>query len=182
VDLFEGFENALPPVSMELLEEQLNRSAGLSALDRALLDDFHNLLFSDLLVKMDIATMQHSLEGRSPFLSKAMLELAPRLPDTMKIRGRTTKWALRELAKKLLPPVVVHQPKRGFEVPLKRWVNVELDEMIRDALGPGSFARSFVEPEFFEKLQNGKLRVSAEKRAKMLWSLFALEIWHRNEP
>ena len=67
--------------------------------------------------------MAHSLEGRSPFLSKYMLELAPRISSDLKVRNLSTKYILRELAKKYLPRKIVHQPKRGFEVPMKKWMN-----------------------------------------------------------
>ena len=49
--------------------------------------DFDNILAGNLLVKMDIATMAHSLEGRSPLLSKELLEYAPSIPDKYKING-----------------------------------------------------------------------------------------------
>ncbi len=53
--------------------------------------DFNTNLFNDLLVKMDIATMANSLEGRSPFLSKELLEYAPSMNDKYKIKGKQYK-------------------------------------------------------------------------------------------
>ena len=68
--------------------------------------DFNNFLSGNLLVKMDIATMAHALEGRSPFLSKELLEFAPTLPTNFKIQKNNTKFILRELAKKYLPKIL----------------------------------------------------------------------------
>ena len=70
--------------------------------------DFDTNLFSDLLVKMDIATMANSLEGRSAFLSKELLEYVPGISDSYKIKGKTTKYLLRQLAIKYLPPATLN--------------------------------------------------------------------------
>jgi asparagine synthase (glutamine-hydrolysing) len=139
--------------------------------------DFDFILPSDLLKKMDIATMANSLEGRSPFLSKSMLELAPTLSDKYKINGIKTKVILRELAKKYLSKEIVSQPKRGFEVPLKKWVEIELRENIFDRLNTNCYSREFIDWNFIDNLLNKKINVSDEKRAKMLWSLYSLEVW-----
>ena len=96
--------------------------------------DFDTNLFSDFLVKMDIATMANSQEGRSAFLSKELLEYVPSLPDNYKIKGKTTKYMLRQLAGKYLPAELIDQPKRGFEIPLKNWVDNELKEPVFDYL------------------------------------------------
>ena len=96
--------------------------------------DFDNILAGILLVKMDIATMANSLEGRSPLLCKEMLEYVPGLADKYKIKGVQTKYMLRKLAEKYLPEELINQPKRGFEPPLKKWVNNELRELIGDYL------------------------------------------------
>ncbi len=73
--------------------------------------DFDTVLFDDFLVKMDIATMANSQEGRSPFLSKEILEYVPSLPDSYKIKGKTTKYLLRKLAMQYLPAELINQPK-----------------------------------------------------------------------
>lgn len=151
----------------------------MTQLSQFLCIDFKEQLFSDLLVKMDIATMAHALEGRSPFLSKYMLDFAPTLPDSLKIDFLTTKAMLREVAKEYLPKELIYQPKRGFEVPLKKWVENDLREMIFDYLGADSYSSQFVPKAKIQELLHGRIDISAEKRAKMLWSMFALEVWHK---
>lgn len=152
----------------------------LSSLNKLLLMDFQSLLFSRLLPKMDIATMAHSLEGRSPFLSKELLDFAPGLPDHFKVNNLTTKPLLRELAKDFLPPSLLHQPKRGFEIPLQEWVDGELSPLIKSYL----LARTplyvrVLKRNFVEKLLVRKIPVSDERRAKMLFCLFGMEVWYR---
>ncbi|MDB5203130.1 MAG: hypothetical protein JWQ27_2539 [Ferruginibacter sp.] len=185
VDIMEGYESFLLPGTsndMKQLEqdfEQINNSS-LSGLRKIMNMDFDTNLFSDLLVKMDIASMANSLEGRSPFLSKELLEYAPSLPDNFKIRGGSTKYLLRQLAKKYLPPILIEQPKRGFEVPLKNWIEHELKDMVHDYVGvSGNFSCQFIDQTFIQQLLEKKVRISDEKRAKILWMIFCMEVWHK---
>lgn len=152
----------------------------ISDLSKFLIYDFNLILPNDLLKKMDIATMANSLEGRSPFLSKYMLELAPSLSDELKVKGLKTKVILRELSKKYLTNKLIKQPKRGFEVPLTRWVNGELKENIIDSLHGNSYSSKFLKSDFIEKLIDNKINTSNEKRSKMLWTLYCLEVWRKN--
>ncbi len=185
LDIIEDYESNILAGGFDYLDplrKDFNRisSARMSGLKKIMNMDFDTNLFSDLLVKMDIATMAHSLEGRSPFLSKELLEYAPGLPDKFKINGSTTKYLLRTLAKKYLPAELINQPKRGFEIPLKNWVNNVLKEMIHDYVAaPNAYNRTLLNPAFTQKLLDDKLSVPAEKRAKILWTLFCLEVWHK---
>lgn len=183
IDSFQGFENRIRKSRLlTALDDKIKSvfSGGLSPLSQMLQLDFEILLPSLLLQKMDIASMANSLEVRSPFLSKYLIELAPKLPDEFKIKKFTTKYILRKIAKKYLPKKLIKQPKRGFEVPLKKWVDNDLKEIMLDALAPGCYSENFVEKKFLQDLIQNKITVSAEKRAKMLWILFCLETWKKN--
>ncbi len=165
--------------SIQTAFDRINGSS-LSGLQKILNLDFDHILEANLLVKMDIATMAHSLEGRSPLLSKELLEYIPGLPDRYKIKGTHTKHLLRTLAGKYLPADLIHQPKRGFEIPLKNWLDGELRELVGSYLfSPNAFYRNFVQPQFVQDLWVRKIRTGDEKRAKMIWTLFALEVWYR---
>ncbi len=182
-DIFTGFGQYLRPLngtdSIGTLLNELNRT-GRSGLQKMMELDFNCILPDLLLVKMDIATMAHSLEGRSPFLSKELLEFVPGLPDHFKIRGTQTKHLLRRLSEKYLPATLVSQPKRGFEVPLRQWVDKELKELIYDYLSStDSFCNRFVAPAFIQQLLDRKVNLSDEKRAKILYTLFALDVWYK---
>ena len=179
IDMFEDEYIFESNSIFEKMNDFIN-SIHLDPLSKMLYLDFNMLLFSDLLVKMDIATMSHSLEGRSPFLSKYMLEFAPTLQNEYKIKGSSTKHILRELSKKYLPQELINQPKRGFEVPLKNWVQKDLKENLHDKLAKNSYSSHFVENNFIQNLLDKKINVSDEKRAKMLWSMYCLEVWKDN--
>lgn len=182
-DVFAGYNHRLLQQykSPEGIEEDLQKIIEVtnSSLASLLCMDFETILFGDLLPKMDIATMANSLEGRSPFLCKGLLEFVPGLTDDRKIQGFQTKRLLRDIAKKYLPPELINQPKRGFEIPLKNWVDFELNEMIRDYLtSTNAINKDYVKPRAIEAILDNKLNIPKEKRAKMLWSLFCLEIWN----
>jgi asparagine synthase (glutamine-hydrolysing) len=153
----------------------------LSALSKIMYLDYTNILSGALLIKMDIATMANSLEGRSPFLSKYFLEYAPTLPDRFKINKLTTKFILRKLAKKYLDPQLINLPKKGFEVPLISIVDTVLKEKIGDILGGDSYVQKYINSEFLNKILNKQIVMTEAKRAKILWSLFCVEAWYRND-
>jgi asparagine synthase (glutamine-hydrolysing) len=181
-DSFEGYERNFnsslnPFIDMDsYLQILINKK--MSGLSKIMCMDFNFLFANDLLVKMDIATMANSLEGRTPFLSKNLLEFAPTINDQYKIKGARTKYLLRELARKYLPEELINQPKRGFEVPLRSWIDNDLKEITHDYLSGSTFSETFIKKQFLNDLLDNKARVSPEKRAKMLWSLLALEIWY----
>lgn len=185
VDIFEGYQHHIIDHGIDYLAPVRNdfdkiANSNLSGLKKIMNLDFDTVLFSDFLVKMDIATMTNSQEGRSAFLSKELLEYVPSLPDEYKIKGKTTKFLLRQLAKKYLPLELIDQPKRGFEIPLKNWVNTELKEPVFDYLsGNNNYYKNFVEQNFVHDLLKKKIKISEEKRAKILWTLLSLEIWYK---
>lgn len=185
MDIFEDYEQFILNPDFDYLlpikkDFDLIVDSNLSGLKKIMNLDFDIHLFDDLLVKMDIATMAHSLEARSPFLSKELLEYAPTLNDNYKIHGRTTKYLLRQLGKQYLPAQLINQPKRGFEVPLKKWVNGSLKGMIFDYIAsPNALSRQIVDPVFTRKLLDNKIIIPEEKRAKIIWVLLCMEIWYK---
>ncbi len=185
VDIMEDFEQFIYAPTHDYLKpvrDDFNCiiNGDISGLKKLMNMDFNTTLFSQLLVKMDIANMAHSLEGRSPFLCKELLEYAPQMNDKYKVDGSTTKVLLRQLAKKYLPEELVNQPKRGFEIPLKKWVNHELKDIVFDYVGSGSaLSTQFIDKRFIHGLLNDKIKIPAEKRAKILWMLLTMEIWHK---
>lgn len=179
-DIFEDIYTFHDNPVLNSMDSFINETE-LNGLSKMLYLDFNMLLFSDLLVKMDIATMAHSLEGRSPFLSKYILEFAPTMQDNFKIKGKTTKYILRELSKKYLSHELLSQPKRGFEVPLKSWVENDLKENIFDSLQGDSYSQNFIDKNFISSVLNREVSISDEKRAKILWDLYCMEVWYKNQ-
>ena len=138
MDLFgdDDVERCFPDLAREgptvaRLADLCGERASCSDVKSFMRSDYRLVLADGLLPKMDMATMAHSLEARSPLLDVPLAELAWSLPDRWLVSAARTKPLLRDLAKAFLPPTIVRAPKRGFEVPIGRW----LDHELRDAVG-----------------------------------------------
>ena len=165
--------------SLRRLQLPLHGQLAADQLDRMLQTDLATYLPDDLLVKVDITTMLHSLEGRSPFLDHHLAEFAARLPVTFKLRGRTGKYILRRALAAILPPAILNRDKRGFAVPIDRWFRQELRTVIYDVLlDPRTLARGLFRPEALQTLldEHASGRVNHRYR---LWTLLMLELWFR---
>jgi asparagine synthase (glutamine-hydrolysing) len=147
--------------------------------ERAAYADSRTYLPDDLLVKMDIASMAHSLEVRSPLLDHVVVEFAASLPLELKLRGSIQKYLLRQIMRPVLPESVTRRRKMGFAVPLDRWFKGELHAMALDVLLDATARnRGYFRPEAVNRLLNEHERGIGRHHAK-LWALLALELWHR---
>lgn len=152
---------------------------GGTALDRQLRGDVRLNLLSDLLVKMDMATMANSVEARSPLLDHVLAEYVACLPDSHKVRGTTLKAVLRSAYGGVLPAEVIAGPKRGFEVPLATWLDGPLRSLLHDTVGARD-ARllEFLEPTFVADVLLG-VALQERNRPALLYALVVLELWLR---
>ena len=151
-----------------------------TALERLLDVDVNTYLPSDLLVKMDIATMAHSLEVRSPLLDHEFVEFAASLPADVKRRGRTSKIALKDALRAWIPDHVLDRPKMGFSVPLAEWFRGRLRDLPAEILlDPGSLERGLFREGSLRRLIDDHLDLRADN-ARQLWALIQLELWFRS--
>jgi asparagine synthase (glutamine-hydrolysing) len=165
--------------SLALLDAATEASDAPEVLERLVHADVQLYLPDDLLVKMDIASMAHSLEVRSPFLDHHVVEFAARLPVRLKLRGWTAKYLLRRAMRGLLPEPVLRRPKMGFGVPIDHWFRHELREMAYDLLlDARARQRGYFRPEVVRRYLDEHVAGRAHHHAR-LWSLLVLEQWHR---
>ena len=166
-------------VSADLYSRTFRDALARNRVDRTLYTDIHHYLPGALLPKVDRTTMAHSLEARSPFLDHEVMELAARLPVRWKIRGRVTKWILRDLFRDLMPPDFEKRPKSGFSVPLGPWLKQELYEPARELLlSPDSRVQTYLRMEEMARLLEEN-RAGRDNHGKRLWALLNLEVWLR---
>jgi len=152
---------------------------GLSPLDTQMFGDTQINLLSDLLVKMDMASMASSVEARSPFLDHVLAEFAASIPDRCRLRGLKTKAVLRDAYRGLLPERVVSGPKRGFEVPLKAWLEKDLREILNDTVVPASASiRSYLDGGFIDGVLSGRT-MRDRNWSYIVYALLVLELWLR---
>ncbi len=162
------------------MDKKLESLSHLKNLNLLLAADFESELPYDLLVKMDIATMAQGLEARSPFLDSKLIEHSLSIASTSKIKGLQTKPILREIASRHLPPSILNLPKRGFEIPLKDWLNGPLKEHCQDMLlnSSGIVAEIFNKNQIEALLNNKNTQDSKHSRwAQLVWTLFVLSCW-----
>jgi asparagine synthase (glutamine-hydrolysing) len=163
-------------VQAEWLEAKSENSRR-GILDSVLLTDLMTYLPTDLLVKVDIATMANSLEGRSPFLDHKVIEFAASLPENIKMSRFQTKSLLKKVAANLVPREAVYRKKMGFGVPVGDWFRGEMKGFVKEVLlSEKSLNRGVIRPEMLRRYVNE--HTSAEKdHSFKLWTLLMLELW-----
>jgi|APSaa5957512535_1039671.scaffolds.fasta_scaffold04602_6 asparagine synthase (glutamine-hydrolysing) len=166
--------------SLRFIENLEGQSQGLGMMDSLLLKDFKQMLPDDHLVKMDMATMAHSLEVRSPFLDHKIIEFVAKLPESYRLNSFETKPILRKLAAKLLPSNIATGKKRGFEIPLLRWMEHDLNDLLMDTvLSDNSYSMNNFDRNAVRSLLSGK-GLDKKRWANIVWELLCLEIWWLN--
>ncbi|MEO5891611.1 MAG: asparagine synthase (glutamine-hydrolyzing) [Ferruginibacter sp.] len=98
----------------------------LSETERQSFWDFNHYLKDDLLVKIDRASMQYSLESRVPLLDYRLVEFAYNLDEKLKIKNGSMKYLLKQVLFDYVPKEIFDRPKWGFSIPLARWLKADL--------------------------------------------------------
>ena len=168
-----------PMDSLSLLEAAYKASDAPNFLEASAHADVQLYLPDDLLVKMDIASMAHSLEVRAPFLDHKVVEFAASLPPTLKLRKLTRKYLLKKIMNGVLPEGIIRRKKMGFAVPIHHWFRDELWEMACDLLmDQRARQRGYFRPEVVRRYLD-EHRTGKAYHHFRLWNLLMLELWHR---
>ena len=139
--------------------------------------DMQTWMLYDILQKADRMSMANSLELRVPFLDRKMLELAVTLPTEHRIKGNTTKVALRTAALRQLPECTANRPKCGFPVPLNDWLRQDrYYQMVRDAFA-GEIAEKFFNRDAILSLLEDH-RQGRALNMKKIWTIYTFILWY----
>jgi asparagine synthase (glutamine-hydrolysing) len=122
--------------------------------------------------RIDQFTMLFSLEGRFPFLDHQLVEAAFRIPAKFKLKGDVQKYVLRQVAKKFIAPSCLQMKKKGFGLPVGRWMNRELNQLTVDSLEDLKGRDIFV-PEQIDAVYD-QYKTSDYKK---VWHLVMTELW-----
>jgi asparagine synthase (glutamine-hydrolysing) len=141
--------------------------------------DIHTYLPDDLMVKVDVASMAHSLESRSPLLDHVLMEWAAAIPEQAKIKGGETKALFKSAMEPYLPKELLYRPKMGFGCPVDHWFRHELKEMAYDMLlSPSARQRGLFRPDYVRHLLDEHCGMVRNHHTR-LWALLMLELWFR---
>ena len=162
------------------LTESSWQPSSLSFAEKMIYGDTLSYRPNDLMVKTDRASMAVALEARAPLMDHSLCELSWHLPMSMKIRGRTGKWILRQVLKKYVPDRLIDRPKMGFGVPVDDWLRGPLKGWAGDLLSEqrlksqGIFDAKTV-AKAWETHQKGQTEYGG---APHIWALLMFQAWH----
>lgn len=160
-----------------LAYDRQNGASKLDVVERMMTLDATHYLSECVLFKVDRASMAASLETRAPFLDHTFVEFLARLPLDLKLRGRTGKYILKRAMQERLPSDVIKRPKKGFGMPVAKWVKGELRTLVRDTFAPERLQRQrLFNAAYVQRLLDEHERGVADHR-KLIWTLLMFELW-----
>ncbi|HTW52415.1 MAG TPA: asparagine synthase (glutamine-hydrolyzing) [Stellaceae bacterium] len=173
----EAMRGQLGQSALDLLAPYFAAAGGLLA--GANWADLHTYLPDDLMVKVDIASMAHGLETRSPLLDHVLLEWAAAIPAEVKMANGRTKALFKRAMEPYLPREVIYRKKMGFGVPIDEWLRAELKPLAYDTLlSQPARERGVMRPDFVRRLLDEHSSGRRNHHTR-LWALLMLELWFR---
>jgi asparagine synthase (glutamine-hydrolysing) len=153
------------------------RCAG-NPIEQAQCHDTLTYLPDDILVKVDRASMAVSLEVRAPFVDDVNLfRVAWQIPFEHKIKNETGKAVLKEALATFVPRTLFERPKKGFSVPLVRWLRGALNPWVKDSISPSRIAREgYFDPVLTQRVYERAI-AGDEYYAQHLWCVCIFQTW-----
>lgn len=167
-ELFESVENIWKEIGGK------NYHVGLSYLY------LRSYLMDDILCKVDRASMYNSLEVRSPFLDTELVEFAIQLQKKQKMFRGKSKYILKELMKDRLPKEILHRKKKGFGVPMAKWIGGDLKPLVTDLLCSEAVKKQGLFNErYIKDLLDDHFSKKVDNR-KLIWNLLVFQMWWKH--
>lgn len=138
----------------------------------------HTRLVNDYLVKVDKASMFHSLEVRSPLLDKELFKHIIQYSPEQLLQNSTNKFVLKKIAEKYVPKEVLYRKKMGFAIPIGEWFRNELKDQFTDIVLNSQQNIIEINYQFIEQLFDKHLK--GEDHSHKLWALYVFHKWLNN--
>jgi asparagine synthase (glutamine-hydrolysing) len=170
---------AVPPAeTAAMLYGIFQRDDTASVRDRVAALDLATQLPEEFLMMTDRFSMAFSLEARTPFLDRELMELCFSIPAELRTSRGDLKGLLREAVADLLPPQVLRAGKRGFVIPLKLWLRGTLRPVVERMLAPQRLARQeLFRPGFYDSYVRSHLAGAAD-HTNVVWAALMFQLWH----
>jgi len=144
-----------------------------------MLFDFLNYMVDDVLVKVDRASMRYGLEVRNPLLDYRFVEHSfYKIPLQMKTVGH--KYLLKKLLSQYLPTELYKRPKKGFSIPLKKWVNMDLRKKMQEMFKRNSVLDFYIDKNELLKLSSNPKFSETKYGSILLWRIYLFYLWENN--
>ena len=147
--------------------------------------DIDTYMCEDILTKVDRAAMKYSLESRCPILDKDVMEFSFRIPHEFKYSNGDKKHILKDIAHDYIPKELLDRPKKGFGVPLDKWMRGPLKEQLVDYTDRDFLiSQGLFDPEFTQNLVRAYLEkgdggpATGRNYSKICWSFFVFQQWY----
>ncbi|NJN41801.1 MAG: asparagine synthase (glutamine-hydrolyzing) [Flammeovirgaceae bacterium] len=149
-----------------------------NSINKILLTDMNFVLPNDMLTKIDMMSMAHGLEVRTPFLDYRLVNFVFSLPGEYKINAILRKRIAQDSFRDILPPQLYNRPKKGFEVPLLKWFRNELRSMIDDLLSEKFIHHQGIfDYDEIRKLKHKLFSINPEDVHARIWGLIVFQWW-----
>jgi len=160
----------------EIVDKCFRMFNGRDLKDAGLKFDLLYFLPDQLLTKMDIASMAVSLEARSPLLDQKMIELACKIPFSLKVKNGESKYILKKAFEKIVPKENLYREKMGFTIPLDKWFSGKINGYAKSIL---LSKKSQIQEMFDMKYVKDIIEDNNKKEdfGPRLWALMCLELW-----
>jgi asparagine synthase (glutamine-hydrolysing) len=140
--------------------------------------DYQTYMADDILQKVDRATMSVSLEGREPFLDQTIIEWAAQLPNKYKYHDGEKKYIVKQIVYKYIPKALMERKKMGFGIPVEKWLNNELKELVQEYLSENKLnEHKLFKTDYVRKLTTNFFNGRTDLYLK-IWYLLTFQMWY----
>ena len=161
------------------MDEEIPVNRKLSSKEEQSIFDLNYYLRDDLLTKVDIASMKYSLETRVPILDHRIVEFALNLDENLKIKNGNQKYLLKQVLYDYVPEKIFDRPKRGFSIPLQKWLQEDLNYLITENLSKTSIeSAGIVKFEYVERLLK-RFNNGEDYLFTRIWAVIVLHFWFK---